>query len=174
MGVAEAVAAATSIRGDFLGEARRAGARRGWEHRKEADEAVETNLSPHEIALWRKMKARWKGTPHARLEAFRHYLHDHPGELRAERSAHGEARAKALVRERERAAFSKAPCAPPYRARNKRACKVGGIATFLGGVEIPCREPYRYRTKDLCNPKAKWKAWAAPEEGRANVFEGLF
>jgi hypothetical protein len=165
-------------RGDFLGgpsQAKRLGARRGWEHRKEADEAVEVNLSPDERGLWRKLKGRWRGAPHARLEAFRHYLHDHPGELRAERAGHGEARAKVLVRERERAAFSKAPCAPPYRSRNRRACKGDFLSGSAGGVEIPCREPYRYRTKDLCNPKAKWKAaYVPPAEEHANVFEGLF
>lgn len=88
-------------------------AARGWEHRREADEAVEGNLSPDERALWRRLKGKWKGTPHARLEAFQKYLHDHPDELRAERSGYGETRAKALVRERKAQAFVSAPCAPP-------------------------------------------------------------
>lgn len=151
-------------------------AARGWEHRREADEAVEGNLSPDERALWRRLKGKWKGTPHARLEAFQKYLHDHPDELRAERSGYGETRAKALIRERKAQAFVSAPCAPPYRARVRRACQGWSPLSSGGaGVDVPCQEPYRFRTKDLCNPKAKWKARAAappPEEPRG-AFDDL-
>jgi hypothetical protein len=154
-------------------EARTRAARRGWEHRSEKDEAVEGNLSPDEVALWRKMKSRWKGSPHARLEKFREYLHDHPGELRAERAGHGERKAKALVRQREAAPFVKAPCAPPYRSRVKRACKGWSPLSSSSGVEVPCREPYRYRTKDLCNPSAKWKVAKPPVEEPRGAFDDL-
>jgi len=151
-------------------------ASRGWEHRREADEAVEANLSPDERALWRRLKGKWKGTPHARLEKFRQYLHDHPSELRADRAEHGEKRAKALIREREARASVSSPCAPPYRARVKRACKGGWspLSSRGAGVDVPCQEPYRFRTKDLCNPKAKWKTRAAPPpEEPKGAFDDL-
>ena len=57
------------------------GTARGWEHRKERDEAVEKNvemLSPHLRALWRKTKNLFKGTPDRRYEMFLQYVHENP------------------------------------------------------------------------------------------------
>jgi hypothetical protein len=60
-----------------------AGTSRGWEHRKEKEEAIERNIeaiSPHLKSLWRKMRHQFKGTPESRTEQFLLYVHDHPGE----------------------------------------------------------------------------------------------
>jgi hypothetical protein len=56
------------------------GTPRGWEHRKERDEAVVVNMPPHLQALWRKVKHTFKGTPDQRLEQFLQYVHEHEGE----------------------------------------------------------------------------------------------
>ena len=52
------------------------GTPRGWEHRKEKDEAVLVNLPPHLQSLWRKVKYQFKGTPERRLEQFQEYVHN--------------------------------------------------------------------------------------------------
>lgn len=59
------------------------GTPRGWEHRKERDEAVERDIegiSPHLRALWRKLKHQFKGSPARRVELFLEYVHEHPDE----------------------------------------------------------------------------------------------
>ncbi len=56
------------------------GTGRGWEHRKEKDDFAEQNIPPEHIILWRKLKNRFKGTPHERAEQFMEYLEEHPGE----------------------------------------------------------------------------------------------
>lgn len=151
---------------------------RGWEHRRESDEAVEVNLRPDEVALFRKMRARFKGTPHERLEKFRHYLHDHPEALRGHVSKTGEERAKALVKARENRAAVGIPCEPPYRFRTKAACKPERTPhtprwSLLGGrkVLVPCGPPHRARSKELCHPKETY--WKAPAEEPSHAFEGL-
>ena len=54
---------------------------RAREKRSELDDAVTVNLAPDEIALWRKVRGMFKGPPHARFEAFRRYVEEHPGEV---------------------------------------------------------------------------------------------
>lgn len=113
-------------------EARRLGAIRGWEHRKESDDAVTANLDPHELALWEKTKGGFKGSADRRYEAFRDYVHDHPGEVGEALDDLGDAKLRELVKARERVRM----------------------------VEVPCETPYRVRTKELCrmgNPKKKWR-----------------
>jgi hypothetical protein len=59
------------------------GTSKGWLVRKERDQFVEQNierLEPHLLALWRKMKNKFKGTPDRRYEQFLEYVHEHPGE----------------------------------------------------------------------------------------------
>ena len=55
---------------------RAAGARRGWEHRREAAERVEVNVPPELVPLWRRTASKYKGTPHQRFERFMHDAHD--------------------------------------------------------------------------------------------------
>lgn len=159
-------------------ERARVGALRGAEHRREADERAASNLHPDELALWRKIRSQLKGTPHARLEAFRQYVHDHPGELEAARRELGEKRAKALVRARL-SDVAKVACAPPFRARVKLQCQGGGLPAFASGksVEVACAEPYRFRVKDLCTPKGRWskpkKARSSPPPGPEHAFADL-
>ncbi len=53
---------------------------KGWEHRKEKEEAVLRELEPHLHHLWRKLQHQFKGTPQQRVEQFREYLEEHPGD----------------------------------------------------------------------------------------------
>lgn len=141
----------------------------GHAHRSEADEAVTVNLKPSELALWRKLRSQFKGTPHQRLEAFRHYQHDHSRETI--RAVQGEAdkRSRALIaKENERrSAFVNAPCRPPFRVRTKAACdptrtkkqKPKWARGLIGrAVPVPCDVPHRFRTKSDCFPKAETEA----------------
>jgi RadC-like JAB domain-containing protein len=61
-------------------EDRSSGARLGWEHRRERDEAVVANLDPALVPLWTRMSGQFRGTPEQRYDAFMQYVHDHPGE----------------------------------------------------------------------------------------------
>jgi hypothetical protein len=157
---------------------------RGWEHRREADEAVEVNLRPDEIALWRKIKARFKGSPHERFEKFRHYVHDHPEALRAHVALVGETQAAALVRARESAAAVKVPCRTPYRFRTKAACNPetphkrqpkwmrSSLLRAGRSVEVLCGPPDRWRVKEFCHPRERRWVPPPPEEP-VHAFEGL-
>jgi len=165
--------------------ARQAGAVRGWEHRREREEQVEQNLSPDEVAVWRRERHRFKGTPHQRFEKFRDWLHDHPEALRGHLEAHGAARAKSLVREYETAPHVTVPCRDPWRFRTYAACNPTGRkqarwtkSRLIGAgraMEVPCEAPYRFRVKELCKPRARKDAWVAPweKEEPAHAFEGL-
>ena len=52
-------------------DAQRAALVRAREARSELDDAVTCNLAPDELALWRRVRGQFRGTPHARLESFR-------------------------------------------------------------------------------------------------------
>ena len=154
---------------------------RGWEHRREKEEAVEVNLHPEEIPLWRRIKTRFKGTSHERFTKFRHYVHDHPEELRKETSGRSERRVVELVRERQSVAGVKVPCREPWRFRTKAACdpaakrqpKWTRSSLLRAGraVEVPCGPPDRYRVKELCVPRER--RWVPPPEEHVHAFEGL-
>jgi hypothetical protein len=49
---------------------------RAREKKSELDDAVTCNLAPDLLPLWRKIGRTFKGSPHARFEAFTHYIHD--------------------------------------------------------------------------------------------------
>jgi hypothetical protein len=53
---------------------------RGWETRRERDEAVTASVAPELLPLWGRVGAAIHGTPQARLEAFEEYVDEHPGE----------------------------------------------------------------------------------------------
>jgi hypothetical protein len=78
-----------------------AAARRGWETRREREEAVTVNLAPDERALWERAKGALRGTPARRLEKFEQYVHEHPEEVVESLQAHADARLEALIAERE-------------------------------------------------------------------------
>lgn len=61
-------------------EDRGSGARRGWEHRRENDEAVRRNIDPGLWPLWERVKLQFRGTPDERTAAFMKYVEDHPDE----------------------------------------------------------------------------------------------
>jgi hypothetical protein len=152
---------------------------RGWEHRREKDEAVEVNLSPEEAALWRRMKGRFKGTPHERMTKFRHWLHDHPGELERETGRRSESRVVDLVRRRESAAAVAVPCRDPFRFRTKAACRGtkpqpkwtrSSLLRAGRSVEVPCAAE-RPRVKELGQPRER--RWVPPPEEPVHAFEGL-
>ena len=56
--------------------ARQAAAYRGWEKRREHDEAVTVNLPADMLPLWEKAKGQFKGSPDERREAFLQFAHD--------------------------------------------------------------------------------------------------
>ena len=127
-------------------------ARRGWEHRKEKDEAVLVNLDPHEIALWERTKAQFKGTPEQRERSFRQYVHDHPTEIYTQLEVVSDSALARLLKEQRR-------------------------ATDL--VEVPCEPPYRVRTKELCamsrkNPARNTRKRATRKRKPARRKNGLF
>lgn len=99
---------------------------RGWEHRKEADEAVVVNLDPHEVALWEKIKARFKGEPEARLRAFREYVSKHPGEIFGAIEFESAKTLAKKLHEKGQWVGVEVPCAPPWRYRNKETCRIRG------------------------------------------------
>jgi hypothetical protein len=55
---------------------RQAAAYRGWEKRRERDEAVTVNLPADMLPLWERTKAQFKGTPDERRDAFLQFAHD--------------------------------------------------------------------------------------------------
>ena len=159
---------------------------RGWEKRKEADERVEVNLDPWEIATWRQNRTRFKGTPDERLRAFRDWSEEHEAETRGERARETETMAARLIREkRAREKGVKVPCAAPWRYRTRAACRPGNgngrwkrpSWTLFGGrrVEVPCEEPYRFRVKRDCAPKKRKAAtWADLAKTRREEEPGAF
>lgn len=57
-----------------------ANAYKGWETRREREEAVTVNLPPDLLPLWNRVKYQFKGTPAKRLREFLEYAHNHGGE----------------------------------------------------------------------------------------------
>lgn len=103
---------------------REIGARRGWDKRREADEAVAVNLDAHELPAWDKEKARFKGTPEQRLRAFRHYMHGSPDVVPYHLERESDAKLARLIKEHEYARTVAVPCGPPWRFRTKELCKM--------------------------------------------------
>ncbi len=60
---------------------RSTGAYRGWERRRERDEAVTVNIPADLLPLWERVKGGIRGeTPHARFEALMAYAEAHESE----------------------------------------------------------------------------------------------
>jgi len=177
-------------------EALRRGYLRGAEHRAEANEAVEVNLDPWEIAAWRKHRydkrpdgtMRFRGTPDQKALAFREWLEAHEREATHERAAAAEKKTKKEIKAREARAGVAVPCKTPYRFRTKAACKSlppnrqpkwtrSSLLSKPGRhVEVPCDPPNRPRVKELCEPsKSRWgKAWTSPvSDEPEHAFAGL-
>jgi DNA-binding protein H-NS len=52
------------------------------ERAQESDHAVEVNLTPDQLTVWRKVKAQIHGSARmSRTEAFEHWLHDHSADV---------------------------------------------------------------------------------------------
>jgi hypothetical protein len=90
------------------------------------DEAVEVNLDPWEVSLWRKVKSRFRGRPDARLRAFREYVSKHPKEIYTELEGVSAAKTAKLLHEKGKWVGVEVPCAPPWRYRNKASCRIKG------------------------------------------------
>lgn len=75
---------------------------RGWEKRKEKDDFTEMNIPPEHLALWRKLKNQFKGTPDQRAEAFMEYVESHPGESDAVLQQNADKEIAKLQREQEK------------------------------------------------------------------------
>jgi hypothetical protein len=61
-------------------EARRLAAYKGHETRSENEHSVTVNIPPEHLALWERVKASIRGTPHQRWQRFTEYVEEHPGE----------------------------------------------------------------------------------------------
>lgn len=61
-------------------EARISPQQRRKELREEKNDFTEKNIPPEHLALWRKVKNQFKGTPDQRAERFMEYVEEHPGE----------------------------------------------------------------------------------------------
>jgi len=65
---------------------------------RQNDERVTVNLEPHLLPLWRRVKGGLAGdTPHARLEAFQRYAHEHEGEDMAAMQAEADAKLERML-----------------------------------------------------------------------------
>lgn len=53
---------------------------KGWETRREREQAVTVNIPPDLMSLWNRVKYQFKGTPEERLKAFLEYAHHHQDE----------------------------------------------------------------------------------------------
>jgi hypothetical protein len=84
------------------------------------------NLDPHELALWDRTKARFRGTPEQRLTAFREYVHEHPGEVYESLERVSEKKIRGLLKAQARGVSVSVPCEPPYRFRVKDRCAAMG------------------------------------------------
>lgn len=80
------------------------------------------NLDAHELAAWDKEKARFRGTPQARLDAFRKWAHEHPREIHEAVERESEAKLAKMIRDREKLRDVAVPCRAPYRVRIREAC----------------------------------------------------
>jgi hypothetical protein len=125
--------------------ARSDAARRGWEKRREREEAAERNLSPELVPLWRKVRGSVAGrSPDARAEAMTEYAESRPREVAQALQEHAEERVALLVTEREGAEPSTAIVVlgrkgPSIRIDPPRYYAEGGrtIAYWRGVAALP-------------------------------------
>jgi len=75
---------------------------RGWDRRREHNEAVMVNLDPDLLPLWDRVHTVLQGTPAQRLRAFEEYVHDHPGEAWEALQASADAKLEAMFAARPR------------------------------------------------------------------------
>jgi hypothetical protein len=74
---------------------------RGWETRREREEAVTVNIEPGERALFERAKGALKGSPSQRLEKFEQYVHDHQGEVWEALQESADEKLEAMIAARE-------------------------------------------------------------------------
>ena len=106
----------------------RAGTFLGAEHRRERDEAVEVNIPPHLLPLWRKTRLQFKGDPHRRYEQFMHYAGETDGEDMAAVQSSADDTLDAMIRERTRVA-----CPPRHPCSPNCMSSLGGVCTCSCG-----------------------------------------
>lgn len=76
-------------------------AHRGWETRRERDDAVTVNMPAELLSLWRRVGASiGGGTPHERYENFMRYAEEHPSEAVQSMQDAADAKLAAMLRER--------------------------------------------------------------------------
>ena len=148
----------------------------------EHNQAVESNLEPWMVPLWRRHRymkradgrAMFTGTPDHKAETFREWLESTPAEVRREVHERGEQATAKVLRQREAAPFVATPCDEPFRFRTRAVCrptkaKPPNWSLMRAGrsVDVPCEEPFRFRNKELCFPKERRWAPAPVEEEHA-------
>lgn len=86
-----------------MSNARKSGARKGWETRRQNEERAAVNLPVEMLLVWESEKAAWgKLDPHARAEACVEWAEEHEGEVAAILEAHAESETDRLIAEFER------------------------------------------------------------------------
>jgi hypothetical protein len=76
-------------------------ARKAWERRREAEEAVTVNLPAELLSVWKHNRGLFTGSPAERLDAFLQWAHEHDDERLAIMQEEADAAVARLVRERE-------------------------------------------------------------------------
>jgi hypothetical protein len=101
-GLVAADLAASGARGSSADRSRSVSAYRGWDKRREHNEAVLVNLDLDLRPLWNRVHTAFQGTPEERLRAFEQYAHDHPGEAWEALQEDADARLEAMLATRQR------------------------------------------------------------------------
>ena len=122
-------------------EDRRSGARRGWQHRREHDEAVVRNLDPSLVPLWQRIGGQFRGSPEQRYSDFMQYVHEHPEEGIAATQEESDAKLERLIRQREAGAGRRRAPEQPEWAHDERM-KWWNVATSNPGLYGPSPQPY--------------------------------
>ncbi len=138
---------------------------RGWETRREREEAVTVNLAPDEVALWERVKGGLKGTPSRRLEQFEQYAHEHPDEVVVSLQDRADAKLEALSRGSRRGG---APGGPgPQSERDRAARRARGRWKRPPGGRGPAGLPGARRGEGLLLGQELGPAAPGPRAGRA-------
>jgi 2'-5' RNA ligase len=101
---------------DLIGK----GTQRGWETRREREEAVVREIemsAPHLLPLWKKLKFQFKGEPETRAQKFIEYVQEHEGEEIGVLQDHADRELKRLIKELEKKDLDEPPPPPSPRDR---------------------------------------------------------
>lgn len=108
----------------------------------ESDDAVERNIDPDLVGVWRKVKRKIKaGKFRDRTEAFEHWVHDNADDVAAMLSDEAERRTRDEVRELERQARAWRPLLSKKQLTVKDLERVGIKCDDLAELGLSCTDP---------------------------------